>query len=76
MAFKIRTGYEGDLSLFKTPQSIASYGALFLALCAAPFFLGSYFLSQIVFVQIGTSSHWDDRLGARLDERVRPVPLL
>ena len=54
MAFKIRTGYEGDLSLFKTPQSIASYGALLLVLCAAPFLLGSYFLSQIVFVMIYT----------------------
>ena len=54
MAFKIRTGYEGDLSLFKTPQSIASYGVLLLVLCAAPFLVGSYFLSQIVFVMIYT----------------------
>ncbi len=54
MAFKIRTGYEGDLGLFKTPQSIASYAALLLILCAAPFLVGSYFLSQIVFVLIYT----------------------
>ena len=31
MAFRIRTGYEGDLSLFKTKQSVISYGALLLA---------------------------------------------
>ena len=54
MAFKIRTGYEGDLSLFKTPQSIASYGVLLAVLCAAPLLVGSYFLSQIVFVLIYT----------------------
>jgi branched-chain amino acid transport system permease protein len=54
MAFKIRTGYEDDLRLFKTPGSVISYGLLLALLLAAPFLLGSYFLSQIVFVLIYT----------------------
>ena len=54
MAFKIRTGYEDDLRLFKTPRSIVSYGLLLAALLVAPYVLGAYFLSQIVFVLIYT----------------------
>ncbi|MFO1115551.1 MAG: branched-chain amino acid ABC transporter permease [Beijerinckiaceae bacterium] len=54
MAFRIRTGYEDDLRLFRTPQSIASYAILLLVLAAAPLLVGSYFLSQIVFVLIYT----------------------
>ncbi len=54
MAFRIRTGYSDDLRLFKTPLSILSYAALLAILLAAPFAVGSYFLSQIVFVLIYT----------------------
>jgi branched-chain amino acid transport system permease protein len=54
MAFRIRTGYEQDLRLFRTPRAIVAYGLLLAALLAAPFVLGPYFLSQIVFVIIYT----------------------
>ncbi len=54
MAFRIRTGYEDDLRLFRTPMSAASYGLLLALLLVAPFALGPYFLSQIVFVLIYT----------------------
>jgi branched-chain amino acid transport system permease protein len=54
MAFRIRTDYSQDLRLFKSPRAMASYGVLLALLLAAPFVLGSYFLSQIVFVMIYT----------------------
>ncbi|MDE2364344.1 MAG: branched-chain amino acid ABC transporter permease [Hyphomicrobiales bacterium] len=54
MSFRIRTGYEDDLRLFKTRESAIAYGLLLAVLLAAPFLIGSYFLSQIVFVLIYT----------------------
>lgn len=54
MAFRIRTGYGDDLRLFKTPQSVASYCVLLAVLLAAPFLVGAYFISQVVFVLIYT----------------------
>ena len=54
MAFRIRTGYEDDLRLFRTPQSIASYAILLLVSPLRALLVGSYFLSQIVFVLIYT----------------------
>lgn len=47
-----KTTYDRDQALFPTRASVIAYAALGAALIAAPWLLGSYYLSQIVFVMI------------------------
>lgn len=54
MAFRIRTGYDDDLRLFKSRGAMAAYALLLATLLVAPKLLGAYFLSQLVFVLIYT----------------------
>ncbi len=52
MRFIFKTDYDQDIKLIPHSGYAWSYGALMLALLAAPFVLGSYMQSQLVFVFI------------------------
>ena len=52
MRFIFKTNYDQDIRLFQHSGQVWSYLALLALLCAAPFFFGSYMLSQFVFVFI------------------------
>src|SRR3954452_12961749 len=52
MRFMFKTDYEDDIKLFPHSGYLVSYGCLLLLLAAAPFVLGSYLISQFVFVFI------------------------
>ncbi len=48
----VKTGYEDDQRLIRSPATAFWYALLLVVLCAAPWLLGSYYVSQIVFVMI------------------------
>jgi branched-chain amino acid transport system permease protein len=52
MRFMFKTDYEDDIRLFPHSGYVFSYGCLLLFLVLAPFVLGSYLISQFVFVFI------------------------
>ena len=52
MRFLFKTNYDQDIRLFQHSGQIWSYTVLLAVLCAAPFWLGSYMQSQLVFVFI------------------------
>src|SRR5471032_3641065 len=52
MRFIFKTDYEQDIRILKHPGYWWSYGLLIAALLAAPYVLGTYLQSQIVFVFI------------------------
>lgn len=52
MRFLFKTHYEQDVSLFKHNGQRFWYSLLGIALCAAPFGLQEYYLSQLVFIGI------------------------
>lgn len=52
MSAHIKTSYAQSDRLFESRASVISYGLLALVMLGAPFFVPSYYLSQIVFVMI------------------------
>ncbi len=52
MRFLFKTDYRQDLRLFKHGGQVFWYGALLLALAAAPWLLPDYWVSQLIFVCI------------------------
>ncbi|MEW6642851.1 MAG: branched-chain amino acid ABC transporter permease [Pseudomonadota bacterium] len=52
MRFMFKTDYDDDIRLFPHSGAVVCYGLLLGVLLLAPFALGSYFLSQLVFVCI------------------------
>jgi len=52
MRFMFKTDYEDDIRLFPHSGYVISYGILLALLLIAPFVLGSYIVSQLVFVCI------------------------
>src|SRR5712691_11621817 len=52
MRFMFKTDYEDDIRLFPHSGYVISYGILLALLLVAPFVLGSYIVSQLVFVCI------------------------
>ena len=52
MRFMFKTDYEDDIRLFPHSGYVVSYGILLGLLLIAPFVLGSYIVSQLVFVCI------------------------
>lgn len=52
MRFLFKTNYDQDIRLFQHSGQVWSYAVLLAVLCAAPFWLGSYMQSQLVFVFI------------------------
>jgi branched-chain amino acid transport system permease protein len=52
MRFIFKTDYEQDIKLIQHGEHWWSYGILFAILAAAPYFIGSYLQSQLVFVFI------------------------
>ena len=52
MRFIFKTDYEQDIKLLQHSGAWWSYGLLFAVLAAAPYFIGSYLQSQLVFVFI------------------------
>ena len=52
MRFIFKTDYEQDIKLLQHSGAWWSYGFLFAVLAAAPYFIGSYLQSQLVFVFI------------------------
>ena len=52
MKFLFKTDYEDDIRLFPHSGYLWTYGALLVLIAAAPHFLSSYLVSQLVFVSI------------------------
>ncbi|MBX3675698.1 MAG: branched-chain amino acid ABC transporter permease [Rhodocyclaceae bacterium] len=52
MRFLFKTNYQQDIRLFKHGGQIFWYSALLAALCALPWLLPEYYLSQMVFIWI------------------------